>query len=111
MVMTNKEKDKKGACLSHKGTFMLGNSKFQGHWSCCSKPWDSKPCTYGDHCLIATNSQQAQTMLKSPLWPDYKALFYMSRNSTTGNKSWNETVRNLLNTYEDTNKVFDAIKV
>jgi len=74
MVMTNKEKDKKGGCVSHKGSFTLGNSKFQGHWSCCSKPWDSKPCTTGEHSLIAMNSHQAQTMISNPLWPDYKAL-------------------------------------
>jgi hypothetical protein len=34
----------------------------------------------------------------------------MNRNSTTGNKTWNETVKSLLTSYEDTNKVFDALK-
>lgn len=56
--------------MSHKGNYVLGNSKFPGYWSCCSKSYDSQPCTAGEHNFIPLNSSQAQNIINCPLWPD-----------------------------------------
>lgn len=61
--------------MSHKGNYVLGNSKFPGYWSCCSKSYDSQPCTAGEHNFIPLNSAQAQNIINCPLWPDQKALY------------------------------------
>jgi len=48
--------------------------------------------------------------MNNPKWPEYSALYLMNRFSGTGNKHWQENIKNWLNQIEDRDKVFDILK-